>query len=66
MTVAQVPNSAVCRDLLKKIRDWKAKKASVLDVLTRLQQRTVLSGYTPHSWQAGMYRMYFIFLIVYH
>ena len=53
--VAQVPNSAVCMDLLKEIRDWKAEKASELNVLTRLRQRTVPSGYTPHSWQAGMY-----------
>lgn len=51
---AEVPNPAVTPELLKEILEWKRHGATINDVITRLRQRTVPTGYTIHMWQPSM------------
>ena len=52
---AQIPNPAVCDELLTKILAWKNEGALTDDIITRLRIRTVPSRYvhTIHSWIDG-------------
>ena len=52
--VAEELNPAVSTTLLKEIKSWQEDGSTMTDVITRLRQRTVPSGYTPNEWQPGM------------
>ena len=60
--VAKKPNPAVPSDLLKEILSWKSEGASMLDVVTRLRQRTVPAGYTIHTWIPGKLKYSYLYL----
>ena len=49
----KVHNPAVSVDLLKEILCWKAERCTDKDVIARLRQRTVPSGYQYTTWYPG-------------
>lgn len=51
--VAKKENPAVSRELLLEINDWKLEGANDADVLCRLRQRTIPTGYSHHFWCPG-------------
>ena len=53
LVIAEVPNPAVSVDILKDILLWKADGATFDDIIVRLRQRTVPSGYTYHTRVQG-------------
>lgn len=50
---AQISNPAVPQTVLSEILSWRSEGATDMDVITRLRQRTVPSGYDIHSWIQG-------------
>ena len=48
-----VANSAVSSTLLMTILSWLTENCSMDDIIVRLRQRTVPSGYTIHTWIPG-------------
>lgn len=50
---AKISNPAVSEDLLREIHMWRMEGTTDIDVITRLRQRTVPEGYTPHFWCPG-------------
>ena len=50
---AQIPNPAVSVDLLKEIHLWIEESCSFTDIIEKLRQRTVPSGYDYHPWITG-------------
>ena len=50
-----VPNSIVSSTLLLTILSWLMESCSMEDVIVRLRQRTVPSGYAIHSWIPGVF-----------
>ena len=50
-----VTDIEVSDDLLREILGWMAEGASMMDVVTRLRQRTTPDGYPNKSWQPGSY-----------
>ena len=50
---AKVANPAVPDTLLEEIYTWRVERATDMDVITRLRQRTVPSGYSFHPWIPG-------------
>ena len=51
--VAQKQNSAVSSELLSEIWSWKMEGATDTDIICRLRQRTVPTGYSYHHWCPG-------------
>lgn len=51
--IADVNNPAVSTDLLKEILHWKVENCGDKDIITRLRQRTVPSGYQYTTWSPG-------------
>ena len=51
---AEVVNRAVPTSVLREISTWKEEGCTMVDVLTRLRNRTVPSGYAYHTWSEGM------------
>ena len=51
--VAKVPNVAVSSKLLEEMLVWNKEGAAIDDVIIRLRQRTVPTGYAIHNWQPG-------------
>ena len=49
---AQVPNAAVCNELLSDVLLWNQEGARIEDVTIRLRMHT---GYTIHNWIDGKY-----------
>lgn len=52
--MAVTPNPAVKESVLSEILSWRCEGATDLDVITRLRQQTVPSGYTPLPWSQGI------------
>ncbi len=52
--VALKENPAVSKELLAEIHGWKLEGATDNDVLCRLRQRTVPTGYSYHFWCQGI------------
>ena len=50
---AEVINRAVPTSVLKEILMWKEEGCTIEDVVTRLRNRTVPSGYGYHTWSEG-------------
>lgn len=50
---ARKENCAVPQHLLLEILMWKYEGANDEDVIVRLRERTVPSGYKYHTWQPG-------------
>jgi hypothetical protein len=48
-------NPAVPNSVLSEILSWRAEGATDMDIIIRLRQRTVPSGYTPLPWTQGMH-----------
>lgn len=59
---AEVPNPAVTTTLLKEIKEWTTEGAKLDDIVTRLRQRTVPTGYVIHNWDQGMYNLDSLYL----
>lgn len=53
VVIAEVPNPAVSADILKDVLLWKVAGATFDDIIVRLRQRTVPSGYTYHTRVQG-------------
>lgn len=50
---AKRKNPVVSEQLLREILSWKLEGMQDVDVITRLRQRTVPSGYSHHYWIPG-------------
>lgn len=53
--VAVAPHPAVPTSLLREILSWRSEGATDLVVISKLRQRTVPEGYTPHPWNPGLH-----------
>ena len=53
---AEVVNRAVPTKVLKEILTWKGEGCTIDDIVTRLRNRTVPSGYAHHMWSEGKQR----------
>ena len=53
--LAEIPNPAVCTDLLREILHLKAKGCADQDVITLLRPRTVPKGYVYTTWTPGKF-----------
>ena len=51
--MAEISNPAVTREILEEILYWKEEGCTQKDIITRLRNRTVPSGYKYHNWRAG-------------
>ena len=50
---AQQQNPAVTKELLLEIWSWKMERATDTDIICRLRQQTVPTGYSYHQWCPG-------------
>ena len=50
---AKTTNPAVPDELLWEIHRWRMEDATDVDIITRLRQRTVPTGYCLHTWCPG-------------
>ena len=51
--VAQQQNPAVTKELLSEIWSWKMEHATDTEIICRLRQQTVSTGYLYHHWCPG-------------
>ena len=51
--MAVSPSPFVPASVLSEVLLWRCEGATDLDVITRLRQRTVPTGYNPHPWISG-------------
>lgn len=51
---AVIQNPAVPSEVLSEILLWRSEGATDVDVITRLRQRTVPSGFETHTWTNGI------------
>ena len=51
---AKKENCAVSQQLLLEILTWRLEGSTDEDVIVRLRERTVPSGYRYHTWQPGI------------
>ena len=62
--MAASPSPIVPASLLSEILSWRCEGATDMDVITRLRQRTVPTGYNPHPWKPGRFAMTILMIIV--